>query len=195
MLLYIPKVRLKSQQTPKWLNSEILHLLQCVSTLRRKYNSCPSPHNLFKLNHKEVLQQALRISKTAFEDNLIRSSSRNKIYSHIRCISSHKSIPSLIASDNSVAVSDKDKAASFNRYFHSVFTKSSFSLPPLHELPQARSTVSDISISVDDVYQSLTSLHHKRLWASMALVKTLCPSFMWTTSSLIYVKSVSELYS
>ena len=124
MLLYIPKVHLKSQQTPKWFNSEILHLLQCVSTLKRKYTSSPSPHNLFKLNHKEeVLQQALRTSKTAFEDNLIRSSSPNKIYSYIRCISSHKSIPSLIASDNSVAVSDKDKAASFNRYFHSVFTK------------------------------------------------------------------------
>ena len=163
MLLYIPKVRLKSQQTPQWFNSEIRHLLQCVSTLRRKYNSCPSPHNLFKLNHKEeVLQQALRTSKAAFEDNLIRSCSPNKIYSYIRRISSHKSIPSLIASDNSVAVSDKDKAESFNRYFHSVFTKSSFSLPPLHELPQARSTLSDISISVDDVYQSLTSLHPRK---------------------------------
>ena len=167
MLLYIPKVHLKSRQTAKWFNSEIRHLLKCVSTLRRKYTSCPSPYNLFKLNHKkEVLQQTLRTSKAAFEDNLICSSSPNKIYSYIRSIRSHKFIPSLIAFDNSV--SDEDKADSFNRYFHSVFTKSSFSIPPLYELPQPLSTLSDISISEDDVYQSLMSLH-ERLWASMAL--------------------------
>ena len=135
----------------------------------RKYNSCPSPHNLFKLNHKEVLQQTLRTSKAAFEKNLIRSSSTNKICSYIRSISSHKSIPNLIAFDNSVAVSDEDKADSFNRYFHSVFT----SHPSQYHLYM--NCLSHFLVSVTSLFLKMTSINvlrhftHERLWASMAL--------------------------
>ena len=101
----------------------------------------------------------------------------------------YKSIPSLLAFDNSVAVSDKDKADIFNRYSHSVFTKSS-SIPPLHELPQPLSTLRDISISEDDVYQSLTSLHTRKAMSIDGIEPSVlkhCPSFVWTTSSLIHV--------
>ena len=66
MQLFIPKVRVQSQQSPKWFNLEIRHLLKCVSTLRR---TSPTPHNL---NEKEVeLQQKLGSTKAAFEGALV----------------------------------------------------------------------------------------------------------------------------
>ena len=42
--------------------------------------------------------------------------------------------------------------------FHSVFTKSSYILPHVDMLPSPQSTLSDISISEDDVYSTLISL-------------------------------------
>ena len=60
--------------------------------------------------------------------------------------------------DNTFAASDLDKASLFNKYFHSVFTRSSFQLPPIGELETPPSSLSDISISELDVFRALRSL-------------------------------------
>ena len=55
------------------------------------------------------------------------------------------------------ATTDSAKASLFNNYFYSIFTHSSFVLPTIDELPSVDSLISDISISVSDVYSELTN--------------------------------------
>ena len=79
-------------------------------------------------------------------------------FKHIRGISGHSSIPPSVKLCSAFATSDLDKASLFNKYFYSIFTPSSFDLPPLDSLPTLSSTLSDISISTFDVFNSLVSL-------------------------------------
>ena len=60
---------------------------------------------------------------------------------------------------NSSAADDSDKASLLNEYFHSVFTTSSYRLPPLDEIDTPASVVTNIIISDSDVYSALTSLN------------------------------------
>ena len=66
--------------------------------------------------------------------------------------------------DNFVSESDDEKALLFNKYFHSVFTKSSFHLPPISDLPTPQSCIGQITITESEVYQNLASLDpHKAM--------------------------------
>ena len=49
MDLFIPKVKLRSHQFPKWFTPDIRHRLNCLRTLRRKCRTHPTAHNLSKL--------------------------------------------------------------------------------------------------------------------------------------------------
>ena len=49
MDLFLPKVKLHSHQFPKWFTPDIRHHLNCLRTLRRKYRTHPTAHNLSKL--------------------------------------------------------------------------------------------------------------------------------------------------
>ena len=51
-----------------------------------------------------------------------------------------------------------DKALLFNEYFHSVFTTSTFELPPACDRPKPVSCLSDLTITTTQVYQGLSSL-------------------------------------
>lgn len=64
-------------------------------------------------------------------------------------------LPSTMFLGDQAASSDLDKARLFNSYFHSVFTKSDFVLPPL---TAPVDTLSNISITEEEVYEVLTSL-------------------------------------
>ena len=46
MELFIPMVRLKSRQYPKWFSSNIGHDINCLRTLRKRCKSHPSPASL-----------------------------------------------------------------------------------------------------------------------------------------------------
>ena len=88
MLLYIPKVRLRSRQGPKWSDSNIRHQLKCLRTMRRKYKTHPTPIKLWKIKSLEVeLQSSISSAKAIFESNLLASLQSNdsyKIFSYIR---------------------------------------------------------------------------------------------------------------
>ena len=60
--------------------------------------------------------------------------------------------------DSSSANSDLEKASLFNKYFHSIFTRSSFVLPPIDQLPPVAPLLSDISLTASDVHSELTKL-------------------------------------
>ena len=57
------------------------------------------------------------------------------------------------------------KATLFKRYFHSVYTNCSFSLPNVCDLPQPDSVLGDVLISEDDVFDALTSLDPSKAMA------------------------------
>ena len=124
MHLYIPKVHLKSRNSPKWFDSEIRHHLNCLHTLRRKYNSHPTPHQLSKLKFsEEMLQKKMVWAKSEYEANLLKSFLPNNktsmIYKYISSITGCNAIPPTVYFDSCSASSDMDKASLFNEYFHS----------------------------------------------------------------------------
>ena len=109
---------------------------------------------------ESLLQSKLVQAKSDYETKLIEShniSNSSAIYTYIRSISNQNVLPSTLFLDDNFAVSDTDKAYLFNKYFHSVYTRSSFQLPPISELETPSIYISDINSEVD-VYRVLRSL-------------------------------------
>ena len=81
---FIPKVKLRSHQRPKWFTPDIQHHLNCTRTLRRRHNTHPTPLTLQKLQHAEhILQEKMTMAKRAYEFNLVHtfaSSNNSRIY-------------------------------------------------------------------------------------------------------------------
>ena len=65
----------------------------------------------------------------------------------------------MLSLDTATASTDKEKVTLFNSYFHSVFTRSSYLIPPVEDLPMCSSTLSDISLSEMDLFEALSSLN------------------------------------
>ena len=81
------------------------------------------------------------------------------MYKYISSMMKHDAIPHTVTFGSSVATSEYEKVNLFNKLFHSVFTQSSFNIPPLDQLPQPQSTLSDITITECDVHEGLISLN------------------------------------
>ena len=111
MLLYIPKVRLRSRQGPKWSDSNIRHQLKCLRTMRRKYKTHPTPIKLCKIKSLEVeLQSSISSAKAIFESNLLASLQSNdsyKIFSYIRSITGQNNIPISMHFNGTKVISDQ----------------------------------------------------------------------------------------
>ena len=67
-------------------------------------------------------------------------------------------LPPILFFDDTHATSDSEKATLFNFYFFSVFTRSTFQLPLLHEVPLPESYICDVNISESDVFKVLQCL-------------------------------------
>ena len=146
--LFVPKTRLRRHQEPKWFNSDIHHHRNCLRSLKKKLKNCPTPHRLrqFELSESSLIAKVAE-AKAQYETNLINSFSGNNssaIYRYIRVITSQNTIPPAITFDDNCATSDFHKACLFNKYFHSIFTRSSFQLPPSSELLTPQSYLSEI---------------------------------------------------
>ena len=138
----IPKVK-----SPKWFNSDIRHCLNCLHILRRKYKkSYTKSVFIRKYSTKKIY-----CAKTSFE---IDSMNPSKIYKYFNDITGHNKIP--------VSVYESTSATSdlfiINQYFHSLFTQSSFILPPITDLPISQHTCSDIVTIEEEVFCEFTSL-------------------------------------
>ena len=162
MKLFIPKVRLRSHQRPKWVTSNLQHDLNRFRTLKRKCKLHPTLQNLSRLNSTEsMLQEKLKQAKSTYETTLVvfASSQNHKIYKYINSLSSKNYLPATMFLDSSSANSDLEKASLFNKYFHSIFTRSSFVLPPIDQLPPVAPLLRDISLTASDVHSELTKLY------------------------------------
>ena len=67
-------------------------------------------------------------------------------------------IPAVVYLDDSSATLDTDKATLFNRYFYSVFSQNVYSLPAFDDMSPTNSIIDSISITEDEVFNTLTSL-------------------------------------
>ena len=173
MLLYMPKILVKRHQGPKWFNSDIRHHLKCLRTLKRKFKNQPTQIRESKINHLQNLQSKLMQAKSEFETKLIEAhqiSNSSALYSYIRSISYQNALPSTLYLDDLSAVSDTDKASLFNQFFYSVFTRSNFQLPPLHELTTHPSPISEASLLNWTCFVSSDLLMSLKPWDVMVLV-------------------------
>ena len=99
-------------------------------------------------------------TKATYETNLIKSFGPNnplRIYKNIN-VTGHNSIPISVTCNSTSATSDLEKASIFYVYFHSVFTRSTYTLPLLTVNPTPQCTCNDIVISEEEVFQDLSTL-------------------------------------
>ena len=100
-------------------------------------------------------------AKSDYEQNLINSylkSKNSNIFHYLKNIIKSHSLPSSLQLGSTVFEEDLDKANALNEYFYSAFSQSSFVLPDINDLPSIPDSLSDITITLEDVYQALTSL-------------------------------------
>ncbi len=161
MHLFIPKIKLKSSANPKWFTPNISHSLNCLRTLRKRFSKYPTDHIKAEI---EILESELKAkissAKSVYEANLItRFGPQNpsKIYKYIRSITGSYGLPVTVYHNSHSASLDYEKSCLFNSHFHSMFTQSSFTLPPMGELPSPKHLCSNIVFS-EDVFKALTSL-------------------------------------
>ena len=163
MNLFIPKVRLRRYQYPRWFTPELRHLCKCACTLRKRISKHPTSNQTDKLSlFEDTLRNKMSTAKSSFETNLIRSFAGKqncKIYDYIKSLSKSCPIPSSVRLGSSIVTSDLDRASLFNQFFHSVFTRGSLTLPSLDSLPQPLLTINDLIISQMEVLTALQSLN------------------------------------
>ena len=201
MNLYIPKVRVKARKYPIWFNSSIRHHLNCLRTLRKRYKTHPTDQILSKLKSSEkALQEKILSAKTSYEANVICSSAGGNtslIYRYINTITDHSIIPSIMKSETSTATYDHEKASLFNAYFHSVFTHSSFVLPPIDDLPTPVLTLSDIFVTELDVFTALSSLNPTKAGGIDGIgprVLKFCATALYQPIYHLFMLSLSQHY-
>ena len=155
---FVPLTVIKPSSQPVWFNSDIRHHINCLRTLRRKFNNNPTEYNKNKLDSSQNLLQAkISNARTIYESNLITTSDNFRIYKYIRGFTKSKSIPSTIYHNSTTLDSDIDKVNAFNNYFYSIFNKTPIDLPPSFDLHYPGS-LCHIEITEADVYDALISL-------------------------------------
>ena len=165
---FVPRVRLKTNQRPKWINPTLKHQINKLRSLRRRLKSSTNKAALLRLYQEEqFVIKSYSAAKAAYEFQLIRNfaySNNSKIYRYLRNLTHSSDIPPCISHYSLMATSDKDKSCLFNQYFHSVFTQSNFTLPVPIDIPTPSNCLYDINFNVSDVLSALSSLDaHKAM--------------------------------
>ena len=98
MTFFIPKVRLRHHQYPRWFTPELRHLSKCLHTLCKKVSKNPTPYLCNKLEKQTSnLCNKIQFAKSLYESRLVGNFAGNcnsKIYDYIRSLSNSSTIPS-----------------------------------------------------------------------------------------------------
>ena len=161
MNAYIPKFRLRKHQRPKWMTSNLMHKLNCLNTLKKKYKSHPSKLLAQKVQSaEESLQTSMTEAKSQYESKLVTDYAGNynaAIFRYMKSFSHSSAIPALMFLDCKSASTDQEKTALFNEYFYSTFTHSEIrSAADL--VTSSPNSLSAISISEEEVFDTLFAL-------------------------------------
>ena len=153
MTFYIPKIRLKKHQLPVWFTPDLRHRRKFLRSLCKKCMRSSDPAKLSKLQSEESsFQSACKAAKAIY------TASNSSIYKYINYLRKGDNIPSTMYHGSTNATSDEDRDNLFNKYFYSVFTQSTFTLPPASDLPTLDSFITSVVIPVSEVYEILSSL-------------------------------------
>ena len=137
------------------------HQLNKVRTLRKRTRKNPTPHLHNKLTELETtLQTLIDKSKDEFLQSISLSfqSKPRQLYNYLSSLSKLKSKPNFLIKDGQSIEDPFQRALCFNNFFHSTFTDSSLSLPPMSSLPAPPTCIDHIEFSEEDVYQGLIKL-------------------------------------
>ncbi|XP_068723999.1 uncharacterized protein [Montipora capricornis] len=158
----IPKLKLKSANTPPWIDGKVIHSVNKRNTLRRKAvkNNTTGVWERVKQLRRET-KYLIRAKFNGYVQKLTSSASglnKNKIWSFFKAKTSKGSIPATVVHNGIKLSSPLDKAEAFNNFFASTFQQPSLSsaLPSIH--PVTTSLLSDIQLIVPEVLQNLLSL-------------------------------------
>lgn len=159
---FIPSRKASHLSQPKWFNSEIRHQINCIRTLRKSLLVRHSVSKQIKLHQLEMqLRDQIDSAKQLFTNKLISSNFNNQklLFNHLRLLASSSSSPSAFTYQTKILFKPADIALAFNDYFNSVFTKSNYSLPPLHLLPSPPKQLHTITFDSCEVLEALTNLN------------------------------------
>ena len=165
IILFAPKVLLRTHQFPKWFTPHIRHSIKKVKSLRRRYTLHPTPH---LLNCIDLLEQDLRsdisTAKQNFQSDLAMDLARGHpsgIYKYIRKLTKSSVFPTSMKDGPHSASNDDDITELFNKYFFSVFKPSnakSTQLEDLSHIPLPTETMCSVDFSEEDVFTELQRL-------------------------------------
>ena len=124
--LFIPKIKVKPNNLPKYFTPNIKHQLNCIRTLRKKKLRSPTDYNTSRLLETELrLSRDIAQAKSNYESKLIHdfaSNNQSRIYQYIRSLRKSDTLPPSVIYNDSIANDDTIKASLFNKFFYSVFT-------------------------------------------------------------------------
>ena len=158
---HIPTVRITSKSLPRWFTPQIRHKIKCTRTLRHSISCKPTSHKLAKLAQLERdLDHLIQTSKRSYESELIRSHHHNpkNLFHHLKSLSNSKSSIPIITHNSQVIHNPTEKATIFNNFFNSIFTRSTFTLPPLNQLPSPTNQLHTITMDESDILLVLSNL-------------------------------------
>ena len=159
---YVPRVVSKQHQHPVWFNSGIKHELNRIHTMRRKCQLHPTPNNKSKLTTAEAhLHVRMSNAKMDYESALINNfafSNNSKIFNYVSSLSKNNQLPNTMYYNGHCSSNSFEKAQMFNKYFYSVFTRTSSPYRTIFENSKPYKLLHTINIHYAEVFEALVSL-------------------------------------
>ena len=158
---HIPKIKVTQGRSSKWFTQEIRHLINKIHTQRRRLLKNNTIHRNSLISSLELeLEHKIYSARSAYLQRAVASFSDNprKLYDHLKHLSKGDQTPLTIVHNSSQITDAAVQAKLFNEYFHSVYTTSNYTLPPVDELPSPPNHIADVSISEEDVDRAFSSL-------------------------------------
>ena len=141
----------------KCFTQEIRHL---ITQRRRLLKNNTIRRNLLISSLELELEHKIYSARSAYLQRAVASFSDNprKLYDNLKHLSKGDQTPLTIVHNSSQITDAAVQAKLFNEYFHSVYTTSTYTLPPVDELPSPPNHIADVSISEEDVDRAFSSL-------------------------------------
>jgi hypothetical protein len=162
-----PKIKLKNNNSPPWIDSEVIHLSNIKETARRKAKreKTPASEERYK-NLNNRLKNLLEAKYRNYINNSAEliSSNPKRFWGIVKAKTKNRSLPETMRNGISESSTAIDKANMLNNYFQSVFTQPC----PNDELPNIETTVNPslslLQLSVAEVRLTLENLNPNKAY-------------------------------
>ena len=161
---YIPSVisKVKDSPSPQWMNKSVKNKinLKRKAWIKYKRSKHPLDHSNYIL-HRNECTAAVRKAKYDFESSLIKGIKVNpkRFWKYVSSQSKVRHpVGGLLKSDGSLTADDCDTANTLNNFFGSVFSQENPESIPSFGAWSSGSTLTSVSVTVDDVWKQLCSL-------------------------------------